>query len=233
MIDLREHLHGLPRDLSRLGGERGKTIMVIGANPDEGASSVAASLALLLAGRARRAAWLVDLDVAGQTQFRAFQAGFAGPAGRPGQAYEASLNAAPFYEVLPALRTANGETRQSGRLLVAHRIGATRLMVTRFRTERLRSGQRVQMRSNPAFWDGLKKIADWSIVDAPALETSAAALPLVRQMDGVILVFRADATNIRDVEIAQREVEGHGGRVLGLVMNEVRGDARLADRFAS
>ncbi len=206
--------------------------MVIGADDGEGASSVAASLALLLGGRSSRSTWLIDLDLFGSPQYFAFQNHAFSHVGRPGRAYDASLNVKPFFQVVPELRTQNGNTQQRRKYLGVHQIESTRLYVSRFRTELVRDGQNVQFNSNPDYWRALRKVADWTVVDAPALEFSRGALAIARQMDGVICVVRTDDTPVDRITALRTEIEAHGGHCLGVVVNGVKADARFADRIA-
>lgn len=201
--------------------------MFVSARDGEGTTSVAGSIALMAARRAQKQAWLVDLDLRRNAAFKAFETGFAKHVGQPGRAFDASLRRHQIYSVVPSLTTRGGE-----KLLTAHEIPGTQLLVTRFRNEHLKRGQRVQIRTQPDWWSGLRQIADWIIVDAPSLERSPAALAAASQMDGVFIVVEADRTGAEDVVSARREIEAHGGEVRGLVMNRVGSDARFADRFA-
>lgn len=214
---------------SRAGGRQ---IMVIGAQEEEGTSSVAASLALLLSGRSARSTWLIDLDLIGNGQYSAFQGDFFRKTGRPGRAFDASLKSRPFYQVVPAVRTRNGVPQQTVKYLGVHQIDNTRLFVTHFRTELLQIGQKVQVNSTPDYWASLRKVTDWTVVDAPALQTSRAGLAVCRHMDGVIIVVRADETRVDQISSLITELESHGGHCLGVVANEVKADARFADRIA-
>lgn len=234
MRDVREDLSDLWRasgHLSRAKG--GRAIMFLSASGGEGTSSIAASFALMTADRAQRTTWLVDLDIYENQQIRAFQNGFASNAGFPGRAYDASLDMVPFYDVIGAGKKVGTADARAGKLLAAHQISGTRLLVTRFRHERILSGTKVKFTNRGEWWTKLKRSADWIIVDAPALETSKESLKIVRNMDGVVVVVRSDATSVEDVQTLKSEVEQAGGHVLGIVMNQVSGDSLIADRLAS
>jgi len=230
MRDLRGDLGNVWRNVSRLTSKNGggRTAMFVSARDGEGTSSAAASIALLAAKRAQKSVWLVDLDLRRNSAFKGFERGFAKGVGAPGRAFDASLRREQIYSIVPQLTTRGGD-----RLLTAHEITNTQLLVTRFRNEHLKKGQRVQVRTQPDWWTALRGITDWAIVDAPSLERSPAALAVASQMDGVFLVVEADSTSAEDVIGARREIEAHGGEVRGIVMNRVGSDARLADRFAS
>jgi len=210
MRDLRPDLSDLWRTLANLPTDGdGRVIQFLGARKDEGATSVAASFALLAERRAQKPVWLVDLDLRRNGAFHGFEAGFAEGGGKPWRAYDASLGLAPPYLVTPRPGLGARDVSRANHLLSMHEIEGTRLLVSRFRTEKLEAGERVEVRGAPAWWDTLREVADWVIVDAPA----------------------ADATPADDVAELRQDVEAHGGRVLGVVMNYVGGDALLAGRM--
>lgn len=204
--------------------------MFISASPGEGTSSVAASFALMTAERARRSTWLVELNLTQNRTFEAFQRGFAADLGRPGRPFDASLGVPPIYDI----RTRGRLSRPPRpKLLAVHQVEGTRLMVTRFRNDRLYPDERVRLSTRADWWRALHRSADWIVVDAPAIATSGAGLAMASQMDRVVLVVEADRTRPDDVIALRREVEDHGGQVLGVVMNHMALDARVANRLAS
>lgn len=233
MKDVRRDLTDLARSLERIPVRHGgRQVMVIGADLDDDGCSVAASLSLLMSGRASKSAWLIELDLVGNQQFSAFQNNHFRKTGRPGRAYDASLNVKPFFQIIPELRTRNGEKRVRQKYLAAHQIESSKLMVTRFRNDLLHQGQRVQINSQPDFWHKLRGVADWAVIDAPPLDFSRAGLAVCRHMDGVICVVTADNTKVDQITALRSEIETHGGHCLGVVVNGVKGDARFADRIA-
>lgn len=228
MRDLRPDLATLWSVASRLRPQQGaRTVMFVAARSGEGTSSMAASFALMAAGQAERTAWLVDLDLAKNAAHDAFDIGFSHGVARPGRAYDASFGCAPIYDLLPASQAG------TAKLLTAHTVTGTRLLVTRFRTERLARGQGVRLRSQPAWWQALRRSTDWIIVDAPALDRSDAVLDVASEADGVVLVVRAESTGAEEVANAQLAIERRGGYVIGVVLNRMRADARFAGRIAS
>ncbi len=230
MRDLREDLDPVWRATSRLSGVSAgaRAVMFVSARSGEGVTSMAASFACMAARRAEKPVWLVDLDLRNNSVFNVFTKRFARDVGPPARAYDASLRQSPIYKITP--RVANGRQQK---LLTAHDIKGVPLLVTRFRSDRLKPGQNVILQDSPGWWEALRSIAGWVIVDAPALESSAAALTMADVVDGVILVVEADSTSPAEIDSARREIEAKRGRVLGVVMNRVRGDARFAERFSA
>ena len=100
--------------------------------------------------------------------FKAFEEGFAAGVGRPGRAYDASLRARQIYSVVP-----RDASKGYDKLLTAHEIEGTRLLVTRFRNERLRQGQTVQLHTRAAWWTALRQITDFIIVDTPSIDRAS------------------------------------------------------------
>lgn len=233
MKDLRSDIGDLARSLTRLPSRDGaRMIVVMGADDGVGTSSVAASLALLLAGRSARATWLVDLDLMGNTQFYAFQARAFGSLAPPGRALDASLNTTPFFHVSPQLRTSSGQPLKSQKLLSVHQVEPTKLYVSRFRTDQIKQGQKVQVHTSGAYWQPLRTAVDWIIVDGLAHTSSRAGLAVCRHADGVVGVLQADKTKVDQINTLRDEVEAHGGTMLGTVMNRLKADARFASRFS-
>ena len=193
---------------------------------------MAASFALLAAKRAQKTAWLIDLDLRNNNAFKGFNSGFAHGVGKPGRAYDASLGTEQIYTISPKTISRSGQRTTPEKLLTLHQIEDERLMVSRFRNDRLRPAQRVHVRTQPSWWKKVRRAADWIIVDAPALERSGAGLAVCNQMDGVVLVMRADDTSLDDLTALKREVEVHGGNIIGVAINAVGNDARFADRVA-
>ncbi|MEM6626959.1 MAG: sugar kinase [Pseudomonadota bacterium] len=222
MIDLRDSLGEVWARASAPVAPK-RSILVMSACPGEGASSVAASLAVMAAAEARRSAWLVNLDVCGGDPALAFELGAYGDKLRClSRPFDARIGGESF--------VATGEDTPR---LIAQRVAHSRLVVTRFRRAGLEPSQPVFIRTSPDYWAGLQAMSDWSIVDAPALSRSKAGLAVAAQMDGVLIVVRADDTRLADVRALRRAIDDYGGRCLGVVMNRVGADARLISRLAA
>ncbi len=230
MHDLRTELGPVWRAATRLGATStsARVLMFTSARSGEGVSSMAASFACVAAQRSDKPVWLVDLDFRSNTIFNGFKNGFAPDIGRPGRAYDASLKQPQIYTITPRIAEAKQE-----KLLIAHDIDKLNLLVTRFRGERVKGGQRVVLQESPNWWRALRQMAGWVIIDAPALEHSSAAVTMAGVADGTILVVRSDSTTPAEIDGARREIEAKTGRILGAVMNRVKADARLANRFSA
>lgn len=228
MKDLGREMAVVNRQLARSGlAEGGRLVMFISARRGEGVSSVASSAALEAAQHVQRPAWLIDLDVMGNRMFNAFAVGaLARKWGGVGKPYSACLRETPFFSIRPTEPGA-GINPSS---FTAHQVGNTKLMVTQFDSSSLQPGQSLQVRSRPEYWDAVRESTDWTVVDAPALESSSAGLAVAGQMDNCVIVSKADETPPDEVENLRDQLEAHGARVSGVVLNRVRGDALFLDR---
>ncbi len=233
MIDLREDVRGLYRRLSMTANfsgapeTGGRAVMFLSARDGEGASSLAASFALLAAQDARKPVWLVDLDLRRNAIFREFATGrFASEFGGVGKPWSAMAKGQAPFGLDPA-----GDAAPPRDLFTAHRVGDLQLMVTQFDEHKLKPGQTVRIGAQPAWWSAARAASDWVVVDAPSLARSRAGLAIASRMDGVVLVVKADATPVEEVDEAKRALLAHGGRIAGAVLNRRKRDARVIARL--
>lgn len=225
---MRKELESLWQEACHLPSRDGaRMIQFVGLREREGTSEIAAGFALLAAAHVRRTAWLVDLDFRRNPAFEGFQHKRFGKVGVPGKPYDATLGVRPVFDVSPEFR----EPERAAKLLTAHRAGKSRLLVTRFRSDKLKPGQRIRLNGSGEWWQRLRASTDWIIVDTPALERSRAGLVSVRHADAVVIVCHCDGGEARDIDRVRREVESAGGQVLGVVMNGAGHDARFLDRL--
>ena len=219
MHDLRSDLGAVERAVGRLpamGGSR--VICFLSANGGAGTTSAAVSFALLAEKRAARSVWLVDLDFRGNRAAEAFQSppfDEIGPLSRP---YDGALNCPPPYALSPE-SDLEATARGSDKLLTVHQVGERRLLVTRFRGERLPPEERVRLRDSAAWWSAVRRAADWIIVDAPALDKSGDGLAIAAYVDAYVLVLNGPDTTAGDAMVLRQEIERQSGRVIGAVLN--------------
>ena len=119
------------------------------------------------------------------------------------------------------------------KLLSVHEMPGQNLFVSRFRSEAVAEGQKLALNRSPGWWQAARAKASWIVVHALPLSQAGAALSFCRDVDGVVLVVKADETPLEDVAAMREEVEAAGGFVLGAVLQGVRADARLISRVAA
>jgi hypothetical protein len=182
----------------------------------------------MAAEHAHKPVWLIDLDLKRNHLFNTFAIGpYASVFGGVGPPYSGTLKTQPFFTIEPDDPVVN----DSLGLFTAHRVGETRLMVTQFDASRIGRGHSIRIRTQPQYWKAVRAATDWAVVDAPALELAGAGLAIASQMDRTVIVVRADETSPGEVDAVKWEIEAHGGRVGGVVLNRIRRDARFVDRL--
>lgn len=217
MVDLTSEMAALWAALGPAPAHRGRVIQIAAASAGEGVSIIAREYARLAAVRARRPVWLVDADLAQQGQMEAVAADAArfGALGRPAQA---TPDGSLFYAVSPAAKGPDGRLVHPARLIAARPCLGGRLWVTRFATERLRSGQRVEALDEPRYWDALRRHADTVVIDAPAADRSDTAVAFAPLVDATVIVV-GEASPPGEAVALRDELEAAGGRIAGIVVN--------------
>lgn len=177
-----------------LPGKGQKTMLLAGAIAGEGASTVSAAFARLLAEDPRTSVVLVDADLrsAGKRRLPTVDAGTGFPgvlAGRVGIEQALVGTTMPNLVVLPGGVTADSPLR----------------LCT---PDNLR-----------VIFDYLKRHFHYIIVDGAPLLDAPEAVPVAAQTDGTILVVRAARTKREVVQRAIETMEKFEGRVLGAILN--------------
>jgi len=217
MVDLTTEMAGLWAALGPSPAHRGRVIQVVSPSSGEGASTVAREYARLAAVRARKPVWLVDGDLLNQGQMEAL-ARAPERFGRMGKSAQATPDGSIFYAVTPRPQDGQGRPLHPARLLSARACLGGRLWVTRFATETLRSGQKVEALSDPRYWDALRAHADTVVIDAPAADRSDTAVTLAPLVDASVLVV-GEAADPTESMALRDALEAGGGRIAGLVVN--------------
>lgn len=217
MVDLTAEMTSLWAALGPAPAHRARVIQFVSASSGEGTSTLAREYARLAAVRARKPVWLIDGDLAQQGQLEA-AAAEPDRFGRLGRAALASPDGSSFFVVTPRLTGADGKPMNPARLVTARPCLGGRLWITRFATERLRSGQKVEAIGEPRYWDAMRRHADTVVIDAPAAERNDMAIILAPLVDLTVLVV-AEAAAADGPMILRDEIEAVGGRIAGMVMN--------------
>ncbi|MCG9916900.1 MAG: sugar kinase [Phenylobacterium sp.] len=220
MVNLNAEMAELWASLGAPAAGRARTIQIVSARRGEGASTVARELAFFAARRAGRSVWLVDLDLMASPQHAAVTAE-SERYGVIGEPAAASPDGSIFFSIQPPARGPDGAPWPDARYLSAHRVGAARWWVTRFRREALRGRQGVHVLADGDYWSALRRHADLIIVDCPSADRSQAAMTVAPFMDQTLLVVAADEADVRAPALLRDALVGAGADVVGLFFNRV------------
>jgi Mrp family chromosome partitioning ATPase len=226
MVDLTSEMADLWAALGPVPPGRGRVLQFVSARTGEGTSTIAREFARLAAVRARRPAWLIDADVYDQGQLNAvaMEPQRFGPV--QGQA-SASPDGSAFFTIHPPLKDRQGRPMPDSRLLHARAVLGGRLWVTRLRAEALHVAQRAQFLASGAYWEAMRRHADYVIIDSPAADRSDAALALAPYVDATVLVVAADERDVGEPAALRDALEAAEGHVAGMVFNRApAGDER-------
>lgn len=221
MVDLTHEMAALWAALGPGRPDRGRVIQFIAATSGEGTSTVAREFARLAAVRARKPVWLIDADLANQTQ----QSEIARDDerfGALGKAAAASPNGSCFFTIQPALRSRDGRAVADARLLSARPCLGRRLWVSQFKGEVLKAGQRAVALPRGDYWDSMRRHAETMVVDSPAADRSDFGLTLAPFADAVVLVVAAEGADASAGAALRDELQRAGARCAGLVFNRAQ-----------
>lgn len=209
----------------------GRSVMLLSTGRDGHGLSSGIDLAVASALHSDGAVWLLDLDFRGNPAFHRFESGEAGM--RPGRAFDASLEQAPLYKPVGSRLVATRGGVNPAKLLSLHEIPGLPLMVTRFRTEAVAEGQKLMLSRSPGWWTAARSRTDWIFVTAAPPSEVGASLAFCRDVDGVVLVADGHSATLDEVSALSDEVRAQGGQVLGIMLVNVPGDARLAEHVTA
>ncbi|MQL53505.1 polysaccharide biosynthesis tyrosine autokinase [Desulfofundulus thermobenzoicus] len=177
-----------------------RSIMVTSAGPEDGKSTTAANLAVVLAQAGHRVI-LVDCDLRKPTQHRNFQV----------ENHRGITNCL-LQDLDPVAVSHNG--------LVDNLSVLTSGPIPPNPAELLGS-EKVR-----ALWPALLERFDYVIVDSPPVLAVTDAALLAAQVNGVLLVIRAAATRVEIAREAKEQLAKAGARIIGVVLNQVKMPAR-------
>ncbi|MET0546554.1 MAG: hypothetical protein ABWZ40_09605 [Caulobacterales bacterium] len=219
--DFARELAGLTKRLMQrdFDDEPGRIVLLVGAAPKVGCSTMARALALLAARQAKRGVWLLDLDFWTNGQAASFAAA-SDSVGALSPPRDGVLNGQAFWR----LASQTGET--APRLLTYSQVGERPLFVSRFASERLASSDDIQIQPTSSYWVQARAMADLIIVDSPCFTASRAGLALSSQADLSLVVVSPDLPLASDALVTRDEIQARGGRVAGLLFNRAQNGAQ-------
>lgn len=221
MVDLTAEMTSLWAALGPAPADRGRVIQFVAAAGQAGTSTVAREFARLAAVRARKPVWLVDADLDRQSQMAAV-AQEADRFGGLGRVAGASPDGSSWFTVQPPIHDRQGRPVPDAMMAAARPALGARLWITRLRVEAMVGGQRAHVLPVPAYWDAMRRHADYVVVDCPSADRSDAAASLARFMDASVIVLAAEETEAVEAAALRDALEASGGRVAGIVFNRAR-----------
>lgn len=92
--------------------------------------------------------------------------------------------------------------------------------------------ERVFRNSFEALLGHAERMFDTVLVDSPPVAIGSPATALASLVDGVVLVVRAGACDVRAVQLARQRLQDSGGRLLGVVLNHADLSEQTAYTYA-
>jgi hypothetical protein len=218
MVDLTSEMAQLWASLGAPRPGRGRVIQFVSAASGEGTSTIAREFARFATGRVARPVWLIDLDLLSEGQAGGVAADPRrfGSLGKP---TAATPDGSVFFTVQPPLRDSQQRPAPDARYLYAQPAMGGKLWVTRFRRDRIRTGQQVHLLPTGDYWAALRRHADLVVLDAPSADRSSACLTTAPFVDCSVLVVSADQPDTTAPAALRDAIMGAGGRCAGVVFN--------------
>ena len=172
-------------------------VLVIGSHSNEGASTVSRQLAKTASLRLGKAVLLIDLDRS-RPEFQVF------------------VDVAPESNLEEVIRT-DAPVEKS----FCQVEDSSLYVMPLFQQSRL-DPRTLDSAKDENFWAQLRDRFDLIIIDTPPATIFPDGISLVRQVDGVILVFEAERTRWPVALNVKEKILQHGGKILGVVFNKRR-----------
>ena len=200
---------------------RGRILQFVSTQPNEGVSTIAREFARVAALQSSENVLLLDLNTQGEGQYEFFkhveERDHSLSVGEP---MDLGLDPASLWRVVSETELQDRIPLPRGELMTFHRIGSTRLLVSRFHREVLQEGQTAQVASRPAVWDAVRETVNFTIVDSPASSQAVDGLAVAGLMDAVVLVVEAETTRVPVIEDLRDRLRARGAHLAGVVFNK-------------
>ena len=200
---------------------RGRILQFVSTQPNEGVSTIAREFARVAALHSPENVLLLDLNTQGQGQYEYFkdveERDHSLSVGEP---MDLGFDAGSLWRVVSETELHDRITLPRGELMSFHRIGSTRLLVSRFHRDALQDGQTAQVTNRPALWDAVREAVNFTVVDSPASSQAVDGLAISGMMDAVVLVVEAEATRVPVIEDLRDRLRARGAHLAGVVFNK-------------
>lgn len=210
MNDLAPDLNNVWLALMNIAQGRGASIMFIGARAGTSVSYCANNFAKLSQSRATKAVWLLDLDFFKNSQLENFKTNGAKLSGP----FDMCFGMRPFWRLIPSYQETDLKS-----VIVGMRIDDSKLFISRFRGEKLKQGQNIQIGPAAKYWQNLKQHIELTIIDAPPVEISRAGIAIAPDIDAIVIVVD-ESSDFDEIAALRDELTARGGNIIGLVIVE-------------
>jgi protein-tyrosine kinase len=170
-------------------------IMVMGSQSNEGTSTIVRQLARTASLRLAKAVLIVDIDRS-RPEFQVF------------------VDVKPECDIEEVIQTEAPVEKSFCQVE-----DSSLYVMPLFQQSRM-SPRTLDSAKNSVFWEHLRDRFDMIIVDTPPASQFSDGLSLVRQVDGVILVFEAEKTRWPVALSVKEKVIKQGGNIIGVVFNK-------------
>lgn len=170
-------------------------IMIIGSQSNEGTSTISRQLAKTASLRLDKTVLIIDID-------------------RSRPEYQVYVDVKPECNLEEVIKTEAPVEKSFCQ------VEDTSLYVMPLFQQSSLSPRTLDSAKNAAFWEHLRDRFDMIIIDTPPASRFSDGLSLVRQVDGVILVFEAEKTRWPVALSVKEKIIKQGGNILGIVFNK-------------
>ena len=200
---------------------RGRILQFISAQPGEGVSTIAREFARVAARHSPENVLLLDLNTQSVGQYDFFKnQELRDQSVTVSEPVHLGFDPSSLWSIVSETEQHDLATLARGELMSLHRIGSTRLAVSRFNRDLLQKGQIAQVTNRPAFWDAVRETVNFTVVDLPASSRAVDGLAVSTAMDAVVLVVEAESTRVPVIEDLRDRLRARGAHVAGVVFNK-------------
>lgn len=200
------------------GPGKGRALMLVGAQPKLGVTLAARAVAEALG---PGAVYAIDIDLRRNALAQSFAKDNA-----LGPRIDGALNGVRFHGAIDA-KGAPLTPPPFG----LHRVGRSRVYVGAIDGRALPAGARLVLSAGGEYWDAARAGGAATVLDAPALDRSKAALCVARHMDGVVLVVGAGEGAAPAAMAAKAALAKAGANIMGLIYAGASAPVLAIDRL--
>lgn len=201
----------------------GRLVQFMSAHPGEGTSTIAREFAKVAVLHSQQNVLLLDLNSAEPSQYGFFEtASRDGETGLLSEPLDCGVDPDSLWRRTSDVRAHDRSNMPRESLMSFHRVGTSKLLVSRFNAAALEHGESAQVTNQPGFWEGLRRSIDLTIVDSPAASEAYDGVAVSGVTDAVVLVVEAETTRVPVIQDLRDRIATRGGNLVGVVFNKRR-----------